>query len=79
MKTASQIGIVKKRRSDEATRIAKKLARVIFEMGDANNGDRCQRLQFMVGPWPNERGNGGLCEDALARDLATALRQIQRI
>src|SRR4051812_8709698 len=67
--------IVTKARPDKAATLGKRLARYVFASGDNERaGKKCQRLQFMVGPWPDETPNGGLCEDALARVIAEFLR-----
>ena len=62
--------------------LALKLARAIFSAGDNVTKSAegmfvratCQRIQFMLGAWPNyEKPAGGLCEEALVRLIETTL------
>jgi hypothetical protein len=51
------------------------VARDLFAIGDEYKAPTT-RIAFISGQWPdNERAQGGLCEDALARDLATILEK----
>jgi hypothetical protein len=54
--------------------LAAKIARAIFKMGDDLGNTPCQRIAFKGGTYPDdERDQGGLCEEALARCIRSAL------
>lgn len=56
--------------------LAQKLAEAIMRQGDHRDGTPCNRIQFMVGEWPNnERENGGLCYMALVGLIASVLAE----
>ncbi len=56
--------------------LAQKVANEIMKMGDRIDGEQCNRIQFMVGEWPNnERENGGLCYMALVGVIASVLAE----
>ena len=58
--------------------IGKHIARRVFSMGD-RNGDKCQRLEFKGGNWPdNETSLGGICESSLASHIASILSEFTR-
>ena len=58
-------------------KLSKKLARSIFEYGNAPKS-KCKRIQFMGGKWPdNEINNGGCVEVVLAYYLNQILSKIK--
>ncbi len=63
--------------ADACEQLGKVLARGIMQVGD-EPGHPATRVQFKSGRWTvtgeHERDNGGLCENALAKAIATLLR-----
>jgi hypothetical protein len=60
----------------EQEKLALKIARDIFAMGDEPNSP-CNRLQFKGGKWPdNERNQGGVGEIPLANRILETIRQV---
>lgn len=54
--------------------LAALITRKIFAIGDSYSGNKCQRIQFMGGKWPDEEtNNGGMNEDALCRFMEELL------
>jgi len=53
--------------------LAKKIARKIFECGDATDS-KCRRMQFKGGSWPdNELDQGGIAEAPMSRLIEEVL------
>ncbi len=54
------------------------IARYIFSLGDI--GDKqCKRMSFKIGTYyKDERDNGGLCEAAMASEIAVAIDRIRK-
>lgn len=60
----------------EQEKLALKIARDIFAMGDEPNSP-CNRLQFKGGKWPdNERNQGGVGEKPLADRILKTIREV---
>ena len=46
-----------------AGKLATAITDEFFKLGSRDSIDKCQRIQFMTGSYPeNEKPNGGLCE-----------------
>lgn len=61
---------------DSVSRDENLIARYIMKLGDEPNSP-AQRIQFMGGKWPeHEIAQGGLNEEALARQIADAIKSL---